>query len=445
MTAIGGILLFIGVLALLGGLRQRMRLGRLSSTPFATPSEVASKGKSIADPKGGISTEGQVKHGDLLTSPVTKTPCLFYMMRLEAEWKVGESETKKTITEITEGTKFQVVDANGQVSVHVEPNMHATTDDLALAEKYDRKKFSRGLLGSMTSKPIEVTPHFQIPGVVHYESGGKQYEVPSHANFFLTERVMEPKPFFYVNGKLNDDGVIGKHNWIGLLVKEKKRDELIGETGAFAKKLFIGGGIGAGIGAIVLLIGIITAPKVDPKAKAAAEEAAKIAAAAKTGDTAAAADDGADDVPARAVNPDAKADVGVTFDGCPAAFEGKLNVVASAGSIGVSSIDGSSLTGSLTMNLGDLKGTQELSTRQRMTAKTVINVVAGGGVWTNMSKNGPVKGKAVDPISGSIDIDEFDAATGKSDVTFNAVTLQNPSDGTICTLNGTVQTFGTGM
>ena len=54
MTALGGFILFVGVLALLGGLRQRMRLGRLSTTPFAPPSEVASKGKAIADPKGSI-------------------------------------------------------------------------------------------------------------------------------------------------------------------------------------------------------------------------------------------------------------------------------------------------------------------------------------------------------------------------------------------------------
>lgn len=444
MTALGGFILFVGVLALLGGLRQRMRLGRLSTTPFAPPSEVASKGKAIADPKGSISTEGQVKHGDLLTSPVTKTPCLFYAMKLEAEWKVGESETKKTITETTEGMVFQVTDAQGQVSVHVEPNIHATKDDLALTEKYSRKKFSRGLLGSMTSKPIEVTPHFQIPGSVYYESGGKQYEVPSHANFFITENVLEPKPFFYVNGKLNDDGVIGKHNWIGLLVKEKPRNELIGETGAFAKKLFIGGGVGAGIGAIVLVIGLLTAPKVDPKAKAAADAAAKTAPAAVADDDAApAADDGADDAPAKAVNPDAKADVGVTFDGCPADFGGKLMVGATQGAVNVSSLSGSTLTGALQLNLGTLTGTQELSTKHRISSKAVINVVANNAVWTNMAKGGAKKGK--DTIGGTLDIDAFDGATGVADVTFTDVTLQNPADGSICTLNGRLQTFGTGM
>lgn len=436
MTVLGGVLLFIGVLALLGGLRQRMRLGRLSTTPFAPPSEVASKGKSLADPKGGISTEGEVRHGDLLISPVTKTPCLFYVMKLEAEWKVGDSDTKKTITEATEGMTFQVVDANGQVSVNVEPNLHATADDLALVEKYGRKKFSRGLLGSMTSKPIEVTPHFQIPGSVTYESGGKHYEVPSHANFFLTERVLEPRPFFYVNGKLNDDGVIGKHNWVGLLVKDKKRDELIGETGAFARKLFIGGGIGAGIGAIVLAIGLITAP---PKpAKPAADALAAKNAPAKP---AAPADDGddADDAPAAI---DGKAAVDVNFDGCPATFDGKLTVGAGQGAVTISSISGSTLTGSLMLNLGSLTGTQALSTRHRISSKAVINVVGNNAVWTNMSKNGP-KGK--DTIGGTIDIDAFDSASGVSDISFNDVKLQNPADGTICTLNGRVQTFGIGM
>lgn len=438
MTVIGGIILFVGVLALLGGLRQRMRLGRLSTTPFAPPSEVASKGKSLADPKGSISTEGQVRHGELLTSPVTRTPCLYYMMRLEAEWKVGESETKKTITETTEGSTFQVVDANGQVSVHVEPNLHATGDDLALAEKYARKKFSRGLLGSMTSKPIEVTPHFQIPGSVYYESGGKQYEVPSHANFFVTERVLEPKPFFYVNGKLNDDGVIGKHNWVGLLVKEKPRSELIGETGAFAKKLFIGGGIGAAVGAVVLIIGLVTAP---PKAaKPVADAAPAKTAPVDKAMAAAEADDEADDTAAKI---DGKASMGVTFEGCPAAFDGKLNVGATPGTVNVSSISGSTLTGALQLNLGTLTGTQELSTKHRISSKAVINVVANNAVWTNMARGGVKKGR--DPIGGSVDIDAFDGATGVADVTFNNVTLQNPADGTICTLDGRLQTFGVGM
>ena len=256
MFAIGAIILVIAALALLGGVLKKLRAGRIGNTPFAAPSAIAQNGKGLADPKGSISTEGQVRHGQLLSSPVTNTQCLFYEMKLEAKWKIGETEKSVTLIEQSEAAPFHIADANGQVAVTLHPK---ASSDYDVTVPFNAKKFSRGLLATMTGKPLEVTPAFSIPGQVHYTELGRQYEVPTTANFFVTERVLEPKPFFHVNGKLQEDGTIGAPSWTALMVKEKNRDALLAESSGAAKKLLVGGGAGAGIGAILAVVGILTA------------------------------------------------------------------------------------------------------------------------------------------------------------------------------------------
>lgn len=256
MLGIGAIILVIGALALVGGILKKMRAGRIGNTPFAAPSQIAQNGKGLADPKGSIATEGQVRHGQLLTSPVTNTQCLFYQLKLEAKWKVGDKERSYVLIDQSEAAPFHIADANGQVAITLDPKQ---SSDYDVTIPFNAKRFTRGLLATMTGKPIEVTPSFSIPGQVHYTELGRQYEVPTTANFYVTERVLEPKPFFHVNGKLQDDGSIGSPKWAALMVKEKNRDVLLAESSGAAKKLFIGGGAGAGIGAILAVIGALTA------------------------------------------------------------------------------------------------------------------------------------------------------------------------------------------
>lgn len=256
MFAIGAIILVVGALALVGGILKKMRAGRIGNTPFAAPSQIAQNGKGLADAKGSIATEGQVRHGQLLTSPVTNTQCLFYELKLEAKWKVGETEKRYTLIEQSEAVPFHIADTNGQVAVTLDPK---ASSDYDVTVPFNAKKFSRGLLATMTGKPIEVTPAFSIPGQVHYTELGRQYEVPTTANFFVTERVLEAKPFFHVNGKLQDDGSIGAPKWAALMVKEKNRDALLADSSGAAKKLLVGGGAGAGLGGILAVVGMLTA------------------------------------------------------------------------------------------------------------------------------------------------------------------------------------------
>ena len=177
LVYIGGIVLLLGVLALGYGLMQKARTGRLDKTPFVAPSQIQANGRGLADPKGSISTEGYLRHGPLLISPVTRTQCLYYAMKVEAEWKVGDSTKRETVSEACESVGFAVADPHGQVLVAIEPSPQLSDSDISFTKRFDRKKFSRGLLGQMTQKPIEVTPVFSIPSQVHYASMGTQWEV----------------------------------------------------------------------------------------------------------------------------------------------------------------------------------------------------------------------------------------------------------------------------
>lgn len=137
------------------------------------------------------------------------------------------------------------------------------------------------------------------------------------------------------------------------------------------------------------------------------------------------------------------ADVDVTFGGgCGPDFSGDVVVVRNAESIAVSATSGGALGGSIQLALQDERGRVELSTQHRVDTGAVVNVVAGT-TWTNIARDsGAVLGEgAPDPIGGALQVDRYDEAAGEVDVRFEAVTLQNPSDGTICTLNGRLRTY----
>ena len=53
-----------------------------------------------------------------------------------------------------------------------------------------------------------------------------------------------------------------------------------------------------------------------------------------------------------------------------------------------------------------------------------------------------LQGSVEDPIRGSLTVTHFDAVSGISDLTFNGVTLQNMRTGSLCTINGRLQTRG---
>lgn len=242
MFAIGAIVAFVGLLALVGGLFQRVRAGRLANTPFVKSGEVS---PSKAGDKGAISTEGKVVAPQLLTSPVTGTQCLYYDVTVTAQWKVGDSNHTQRVTEERQATAFAVDDGSGPAWI-----------DAAKGGDFDfksfRKKDSRGLMSAFTGRPLTFGDRgFSVPtgirvGLVH---------VPDSAEFEVVERCLPAEPFFFANGKLDESGKIGSPNWTSLVLSTKPREELMAGTGKMAKMLLTGGGVAAAAGALLAGIG----------------------------------------------------------------------------------------------------------------------------------------------------------------------------------------------
>lgn len=138
--------------------------------------------------------------------------------------------------------------------------------------------------------------------------------------------------------------------------------------------------------------------------------------------------------------------IDVTFSGdCNPRWDARLMVTGGPDQLNVMSSNLGGLTGSIMMSLGSIRGTTNISTQQRMDNQTTINVMVGQRLWTNMTIDlMPVRqGRIPDPISGSITVTEYDPELARADITFHRVTLQNMQDGSLCTLDGRLQTFGT--
>jgi hypothetical protein len=137
------------------------------------------------------------------------------------------------------------------------------------------------------------------------------------------------------------------------------------------------------------------------------------------------------------------AEVGLTFGGgCAPSFDGDVVVVRNSESIAVSSTSGGTLTGSVQLDLDGAGASETLSSQHRVDTGQVINVVTSS-TWTNlaMDSGAVLSGEAADPIGGTLTIADYRPDDGVLDITFAGVTLQNPSDGTLCTVDGRLQTF----
>ena len=103
--------------------------------------------------------------------------------------------------------------------------------------------------------------------------------------------------------------------------------------------------------------------------------------------------------------------------------------------------------GSFTLQLASGKKQLTLSTSNRTKDKDVINVNAGGIVYTNLCNSfaGGCSYDAAsqtwknDAISGTASVAEYDPRNGKLDVTLTNVVLQSTQGAGLCNLSGTVK------
>jgi len=139
-------------------------------------------------------------------------------------------------------------------------------------------------------------------------------------------------------------------------------------------------------------------------------------------------------------------DIDVTFSGaCTPNFNAMVTVSGGGGNVNLTSSNMGGLTGAVYMGFPQGIATYTLSTQQRMDTQTVINVMVGQQIWTNLTTDlmAVRSGRIPDPISGTVEVREFDSDLARANVTFNNVNLQNMRNGSICTLNGRLVTRGT--
>jgi|GEM_PF-1828689 len=417
MMAIGLIVLLVGGMALLGGIVQRARAGRLGETPFGPTGQVAAQGRGLASAKGAISTQGVMQAPQVLTSSISGAPCVYFTVRVEAEWPENGADVKYTVLEDAQSVPFAVNDGSGPVMVAIDPKVGG---EFSAVRPFERKKFSRGLLAALGSKALEVTPHFSIPASVQVRDAlGRAVDVPTAASFYVTEEYLEPGKQVYVNGKLQGDGAIGSPDWASLLVLDKSRDALLASTAGFSKKLFIGGGALAPIGAALALVAHLTAPPMAPVAAATSSlQGAPPSAAA----------------PAAAAAPSPITSSLTVAGGCAALdlAHGSLHVSAASEGVNVVAMAGPTLN-RVFLKLGAVTPGETL-TVCALGRRCAQNIQVGVGASTFLNH-----GRGV---SGTIHVEAYDVAAGRVSVDFHDVTLFHSNGAADCVVNGTLTTAG---
>jgi len=242
---LGFILIVLGILGLVWGGFQKFKAGRLAKTPFAKTGDVASKGEQVADPKGAVSVEGQLKAGGLVKSPATGTECLYYELKVVGTWKDGDSTKSKDYIDEKVAAEFSVDDGSGAIGI----NASEGGDFEPMETTFDETK-KEGLLADLKSAVGKGEPMM---------FGSYAFENPpmSKANkFTCTEKVFKPQDKLFVLGRL-DAGKIGAPKWASLIISNKGREELLGATATAAKRFLIGGGAALGVGIIFAIIGAV--------------------------------------------------------------------------------------------------------------------------------------------------------------------------------------------
>jgi hypothetical protein len=106
------------------------------------------------------------------------------------------------------------------------------------------------------------------------------------------------------------------------------------------------------------------------------------------------------------------------------------------------------LSGSFQIQLVSSKRQLALTTTNRTKDKDVININAGGVVYTNLCNSSAAGGCTYDaatqtwkndPIAGSVSVTAYDPRNGKLDVTLTGVVLQSSQGAGLCRVSGTVK------
>ncbi len=241
--ALGGIaalLVALGILGLVYYVFMRMRAGRVSDAPFVKTGEAAAKGTAAANAKGSISAEGNVTCPQPLVGPLSGKTCLYYELKVTAEWKDGDKVKTKELQNEKRAAQFGIDDGTGPVWV----DAHEGGDFEPEEERSETKTI--GLIGGLTGQDLVFNNNFRIAtGLL---SIGTKYQVH--------EKILQAVPRLYVCGKVGPNNVIAAPSWRQLLVTGKSRADYLGHAMAHAKIALIAALSLSGVGAV---LGVVSA------------------------------------------------------------------------------------------------------------------------------------------------------------------------------------------
>ncbi|MCC6336983.1 MAG: hypothetical protein IT380_23690, partial [Myxococcales bacterium] len=249
----GVFLLIVGFGVLGFGLMQHLKGKRILAAPFKKTGDIA-KNPTSEDPKGAMSTEGRVlPPAQALLSPASKTPCLYYELKIERIFEKTETTqdgTKtvkgtETLDTIKGGSVFALDDGSGRLEV-----------DCTKGADFDNLKdgFKKELNGWGGSSNVQFGEYrYDIP-VIGSDKGWT-------IGFKATEKYVPVDGTLFVLGKLEGSKLV-KPGWRSMVASNKGREGLLGSIAKKKKFSFIGGGVAAVLSIPVMIFG----PQPDPNA-----------------------------------------------------------------------------------------------------------------------------------------------------------------------------------
>lgn len=236
MGAIAAILVGGGIVALIVGGYLKFKAGRIAKTPL-----LPTGGAGSASDK--VSVQGSVQCPQPLLSPVTKTPCLYYELKVVGTWKEGDSKRSKDYVHEKSAAPFSIDDGSGPLPVDATQG-----GDFDMQKTFDETK-KEGFFADL--KNAVGTPEPIMFGNYAFANPPM-----SKANVFqCTERIVPVPPQAFALGKM-EGGALRSAGMFGLMLSAKSRDELLGSSAKHSKMAFIGGAAASGVG---LIVGVISA------------------------------------------------------------------------------------------------------------------------------------------------------------------------------------------
>jgi hypothetical protein len=239
MGALAAIIIAASIIALVWGIFQKVKAGRVMDAPLVRTGDAGQRGAQVANPKGGLSAQGNVLCQQPLTSPMSGVPCLYYSLKVTASWKEGDATKTKELQHHKMAAQFAIDDGTGPVWVD------ATEGGDFEPNKTQEVTQGTGIIGGITGQEL-VFGNFRVQtGMLAL---GTKYTV--------REEILPVVPRLYACGK-TVNGSIAAPGFRSLILSNKSRDELLASATKGSKYSFIGGGVAFALGGILAVLSAV--------------------------------------------------------------------------------------------------------------------------------------------------------------------------------------------